>query len=151
MCKLCQNEYYKEYRKSPRVKILAKEAQRRHRILRKDQVAKRTALWQRVEENRFIVFKQIARRRNLEVTITLEQFKLLLNSPCYYWSSHTKPEVGSGLDRIDNSLGYHITNVLPCCTKCNISRQDNFTVEEWKVAIEAVELLKLKSLKVENI
>lgn len=40
-----------------------------------------------------------------------------------------------GLDRIDNLKGHLKDNVLPCCTKCNRTRGDRFTVEEMKEEI----------------
>lgn len=35
-----------------------------------------------------------------------------------------------GCDRIDNSLPHIASNIVPCCRKCNCSRQDLRTVEE---------------------
>lgn len=43
-----------------------------------------------------------------------------------------------GLDRKDNSLGYIIDNVLPCCGDCNKVRNTVLTVEEMEVAMKAV-------------
>jgi hypothetical protein len=39
----------------------------------------------------------------------------------------------NGIDRIDNSQGYIIDNVVPCCTKCNIAkgRQSIQEFKEW--------------------
>lgn len=48
-------------------------------------------------------------------------------------------ETGVGLDRIDNdSRRYDVTTVLPCCGSCNMTRGDRLTVEEMKVAMDAV-------------
>jgi hypothetical protein len=57
--------------------------------------------------------------------------------PCVYCGSLIRG-IGSGLDRINNSKGYIIDNVNPCCGTCNDIRGDNLTVEEMKVAMRAV-------------
>jgi hypothetical protein len=72
----------------------------------------------------------------LQVSLTLEEYTDLISKPCYYCNDKMNtPSFGRGLDRIDNSHGYHIDNVLPCCTTCNQIRSDKFTVEETKVMI----------------
>lgn len=48
-------------------------------------------------------------------TIEKEQFDSLVTLNCFYCD---KPKCG-GLDRIDNKLGHEISNVRPCCEKCN--------------------------------
>ncbi len=56
---------------------------------------------------------------------------------CHYCHNEL-PQRGSGMDRVDNSIGYLISNVVPCCTVCNKIRGDNLTHEETVVAIKAV-------------
>lgn len=45
------------------------------------------------------------------------------------------------LDRKDNSLGYSVDNCVVCCTRCNISKGNRFSYDEWK---EMTSCLKLK-------
>ena len=39
---------------------------------------------------------------------------------------------GYNLDRKDNSGGYTVSNCAVCCARCNISKGERFTYEEWK-------------------
>ena len=36
------------------------------------------------------------------------------------------------IDRIDNSLGYDVTNCVLACALCNMAKSDKFTYEEFK-------------------
>lgn len=78
-----------------------------------------------------------ARYENREFTLTEAQYVELIAKPCFYCTGPL-PETGRGLDRIDNSRGYHIDNVLPCCTQCNNTRNTFYTVEETKAMITAL-------------
>ena len=51
-----------------------------------------------------------------------------LQKPCHYCGL----EAG-GLDRLDNSLGHTDENCVSCCSLCNFTRADRFTVEEMKL------------------
>lgn len=50
----------------------------------------------------------------------------ILEKTCYYCGSSNQ----IGADRINNSKGHSMDNVLPCCSVCNSVRSDIFTVEE---------------------
>lgn len=78
-----------------------------------------------------------AASRGLEFTLTPEEYKKTARRPCTYCRQYFKQRSG-GLDRIDNSKGYSIDNVLPCCGSCNAIRGDHLTVEETKAAMKAV-------------
>lgn len=89
--------------------------------------------------SRYSLGKSVAKKRGLSWTLTLEEFSLLLNMPCTYCNdAFGKTRTGTALDRIDNTKGYDLSNVLPCCVTCNRTRGDRFTVEETKAMIEAV-------------
>jgi len=38
-----------------------------------------------------------------------------------------------GCDRLDNSKGHIMSNVVPCCYRCNVIRSDFFTFDEMKL------------------
>lgn len=77
--------------------------------------------------------------------ISFEEYKLILNDGCFYCKKDLSTECGSGLDRKDNNLGYVLNNVLPCCGDCNKIKSNVLTVEEMKIAMEAVSMYR-KSL-----
>lgn len=48
----------------------------------------------------------------------------------------------NGLDRIDNSKGYSLDNVVTCCKFCNALRSDTLTQEETKKIIDFIKYLR---------
>lgn len=77
-------------------------------------------------------YKISAERRNLEFSLNKEQFRNLTSQSCYLCGQ--KPErvsrrpqntgdyVYNGIDRIDNNIGYNLSNCKPCCTTCNLRK-----------------------------
>lgn len=76
-----------------------------------------------------------ARKRNLIFDLYKDEFKLLIESRCWYCSK--PPEVriiknrrkagdlmfrANGIDRIDNNIGYTFTNSVSCCASCNFMK-----------------------------
>lgn len=95
---------------------------------------------------RYKYLKLQAKQYGLEVSLTFDEYAELISKSCFYCNdAMNTPSFGRGLDRIDNNRGYSIDNVLPCCTTCNQTRSDKFTVEETQALIEAV--LKLRQVK----
>lgn len=66
--------------------------------------------------NRHRKYKYQDKRDGLEYDLTLDQAKALMSLPCFYC---TVPEC-RGLDRLDNKFGHTLSNVVPCCGKCNL-------------------------------
>lgn len=86
--------------------------------------------------------------RVLGINITLEQYSDIIKNPCYYCSKDLFLETGGSLDRIDNSKGYLLDNVLPCCGVCNKIRGDWMTVDETLHVIKClIEYKKQKENK----
>jgi len=54
-----------------------------------------------------------------------------------------------GCDRVDNSKGHLKINVIPSCGVCNITRMNNFSVDEMKLIGEAIKKIKLNRLNYE--
>lgn len=86
-------------------------------------------------------FKKLleSNNRNLEISITLEQYSsLMTNSPkCHYCENDLNMDILRGkrhcLDRKDNNIGYHINNIVPCCFKCNWIKGDKLTYREMLI------------------
>jgi hypothetical protein len=109
-----------------------KEHADKHRI----DVCKNARVWRakNIVKARFNSTKTTCKRKNREFNISLEFYEELSKKPCHYCGR----EGPNGADRIDNSKGYTIDNVLPCCITCNRIRMDNLTVEEMKVGMSAI-------------
>lgn len=127
---------HKEYYKNNKYKV------KEYRERNKNKISN----LRRNPENRFRVSKNLAKYRNLSFTLTFEEYKSLISKPCYYCEGEFgKVETSLGLDRIDNGRGYELDNVLSCCTDCNRTRGDRFTVAENWVAIQAVRKFRKNS------
>jgi hypothetical protein len=59
----------------------------------------------------------------MDFSINYGEFQLLIVRPCYI----CKKDNASGLDRIDNNLGYSSLNVYPCCFDCNRMKSNKTT------------------------
>lgn len=69
--------------------------------------------------------------------LTFEQFDQIITSPCLYcdvkdgheYKLADRPQrftgsfIGNGVDRYDNDLGYVLSNCVPCCERCNMSKK----------------------------
>jgi hypothetical protein len=53
---------------------------------------------------------------------------------CFYCGSTDN----LGLDRIDNNKGHTKDNTVVCCYRCNMTRSNNYTYEEFKIIGEAI-------------
>jgi hypothetical protein len=78
------------------------------------------------------------RHENRELDLTQEKCEELWKDGCFYCNKTLQDETGCSLDRIDNNVGYTITNVVPCCGNCNKMRNNILSHEEMKIAMTAV-------------
>lgn len=67
---------------------------------------------------RFANAKGRARTRGIDWTLSFDEWRRLVSSQCHYCSGGLE-QTGCGLDRVDNDIGYHSGNVVPCCGACN--------------------------------
>lgn len=68
------------------------------------------------ESQRFRNYIYSAKSRNYEFSISSDHFDFFCKEPCFYCGKKSNK---MGLDRYDNSKGYIIGNVVPCCEICN--------------------------------
>ena len=73
--------------------------------------------------NRFCEYRNNAKKRKIDFSLTVEQFADLTGQECHYcggysseWEAKSR---GNGIDRKDSSRGYFEGNCVPCCSKCN--------------------------------
>ena len=94
----------------------------------------------------FTSFGVRARRRNLDANLSKVLFAELVNSDCYYCGDSPgnrekdrgRVYVYQGIDRVNNTKGYEIDNVVPCCILCNKMKkamgQEEFLLHIHKIA-----------------
>ncbi len=84
--------------------------------------------------NAIIYYHKIsAKKRNIEQALTDEQIIAIHKENCHYCGAppsniyHPPGANGtyiySGIDRVDNTKGYTMDNVAPCCSTCNIMKK----------------------------
>lgn len=68
----------------------------------------------------YITYKHRALKMGLPFDFTKEMFTSMWNGRCEYCGDTID---GLGLDRVDNSGGYEINNVVLCCSDCNYMKR----------------------------
>jgi ribosomal protein L34E len=69
-------------------------------------------------ERHYKQYYMSAHKRSYAFELTLDEFSSLVGQPCYH-CNYFKEGEANGIDRVDNSKGYSISNCLPCCEMCN--------------------------------
>lgn len=82
-------------------------------------------------EYRFKHSKRQAKKRGIRWELTIKEFNLLIAQVCHYCGG-SLGITGSSLDRKDNKIGYDMSNVVPCCGRCNFTKSDYFTYDEMR-------------------
>ena len=81
------------------------------------------------ESGRFSSYKSKAKSRGISFSLTREQFHSFWGEPCHYCGVGID---SIGLDRTENSIGYHVGNIVSCCFPCNDVKGNMFTYSEMK-------------------
>lgn len=90
-------------------------------------------------KGRFLRARSVAKRKERLFLLTFEEYVNKVKEPCYYCNDFfPRVEQGIGLDRLDNTVGYVIDNVVSCCKNCNQIKMDILTPVEARAAIAAV-------------
>lgn len=91
----------------------------------------------------FLFYKRNAEKRGYDFNLDKEQFKNLTQQNCHYCKTPPLQESKStqrkfvqiykynGIDRVDNTQGYNLTNCVPCCKICNRAK-GNLALQEFK-------------------
>lgn len=85
-----------------------------------------------------LVYRQYeykAKERNLTFRLSLEDFEKLISQPCHYCGEY---EV-MGVDRVDNRIGYLVSNSVPCCMECNFMKR---TMDKHRFVNRAVKIAR---------
>lgn len=120
-----------------------KEYDKNYRIKNRERLIVRARKDNRTFTGRYSNAKSLAKKRNISFDLSLEEYIKLIEENCFYCNGYFgKVETQCGLDRKDNSKGYSVDNCVSCCTICNRAKGAHFSVEETKIAIEAIILYR---------
>ena len=114
---------------------------------------RKTAEGTRVEINTLIsIYKSNARKRGISFDLSYIQFETLVDSECYFCGDAGGNTLRkrsyndyryTGIDRVDNSVGYLPSNCISCCSWCNRAKNNgtlvNF-VDKCKKITSRIEL-----------
>lgn len=90
----------------------------------------RNCMFKTPQHKTYLLVLRTASRRSLKWELTEEQWIDLATQSCYYCGSEPSNMISkykfkyNGLDRIDSSLGYSLTNVVVSCKICNRAKSD---------------------------
>lgn len=82
------------------------------------------------------------RKNNLEHKLTIDDIKKLSSETCRYCGESS---LRMTLDRIDNTIGHTLLNVVPACIRCNYMRKD-MPYDAWLVIVPAVRMAREQGL-----
>lgn len=93
----------------------------------------------------FSYYRTNAARRNLTFSVSRAEFDVLTSQPCAYcgkppstvYRKNGSEHTYTGLDRVENNVGYTLKNVVPCCGTCN-KLKGQFSAENFIAATRAV-------------
>lgn len=81
----------------------------------------------------FMAYKRYAKKRNREFSLTKEEFLTIIVASCVYCARSLTQEYGgknynglfryTGIDRLDNAIGYTSNNCVACCKDCNFMKR----------------------------
>lgn len=137
-CKKCISKKSKEYSLIHKEDISKNNKQ--YKLNNKAKISKQGKTYSRTISARFSTSKSQAKRRKINWLLTLEQFEKLISLPCFYCNNFLDKivETSSGLDRINNSLGYNIDNCISCCKTCNRIKGHDLSMQETIAAVKAI-------------
>jgi hypothetical protein len=70
---------------------------------------------------RMVMYKSSAKDKGLLFNLTKEEFLSFWQQSCFYCGA----EIATiGLDRVDNTRGYELDNIVSCCSWCNYLKRD---------------------------
>lgn len=123
-----RRKYREENKEESRLK------KKNYYVKKKDAILASNKIWTQTKTGRLFSYIRSAKARGIEWNLTPEQFEELWQHHCYYCGDKITT---IGIDRKDNSKGYEVENILPCCHVCNIMKR-SMTVEEFKNHIEKI-------------
>lgn len=78
-------------------------------------------------------YRQSAKLRGYSFSLSYKTFRKLIGQKCYYcaadpvhrYSKQIAHKIlANGIDRVDNTAGYSVSNSVTCCSKCNRAKAE---------------------------
>ncbi len=107
------------------------EKRRAWHVNNRERSRKQSRDWAK-KNTRKMVYRSIThrdRKRGFS-SFTYEEYIAFQGEPCHYCGF-----LSTGWDRIDNSIGHVVSNVVPACVLCNLTRGDRWTFAEMETYI----------------
>jgi hypothetical protein len=144
---LCVNCYTSQWRQN--LSSEKKEKYKQKAIIWRNNNSEKIRLNDRIQarkpQNRFEKSRRTAFKRNYLWELTFEQWLVLVDKVNCHYCCGPLEAAGSGLDRKDNTKGYILDNVVPCCKSCNIIKGDRFSYEQMMKLSPALKQIRENS------
>ena len=83
----------------------------------------RVNTYQNTRRGKMLMIRRKAKERNIDMIMSDVEIKNMTDLPCVYCGHETEDKVcRNGIDRLDSFIGYTISNCVPCCGTCNLSK-----------------------------
>jgi hypothetical protein len=106
------------------------------------------------------IYKQYrtgAKSRNYDFSLTLDDIVDIIFNNCYYCNGEPSNKCVlsydtdrycyyNGIDRIDNTKGYNLDNIVPCCHKCNFAKSHHTQQEFLEWALRLADNIRAKQV-----
>ena len=96
---------------------------------------RRTRAWalRKPLDAKWYSYRNHANERGFAFPITKEEFASIAMQPCAWCGTHADESLRGfhGIDRVDNSRGYEVSNCVSCCKWCNRAK-DVRSAEDFK-------------------
>jgi hypothetical protein len=79
-------------------------------------------------------YSKNANTRNLEFMLTEDEFTHIVQQPCYLCGIPTSDQNHNGVDRVENTEGYLLSNCKSCCGHCNLLKKQAILQDIYRMA-----------------
>jgi hypothetical protein len=94
-------------------------------------------------------YKSRANKKQIDFEINETEFHNIISNPCYLCGKKNSETHSNGIDRIDNSIGYIISNLQTCCGECNYMKKD-YNIDDFMNKLKMIYDNKKVDTSIEN-
>lgn len=106
--------YYANNRE--RIKGYMRDYKRKHPGINQTKDREKVLKYRKSIKARLLSYTSRCKRNGTEFLLSDLEFSNMTSMPCYYCGDKNEYV---GIDRVDNTLGYCLSNTVPCCKWCN--------------------------------